>query len=154
MACPVQRALLIAVAGVAIGLAGNAVSPRHILLRASPKVAPADADFISLADAQPLWQSGAAFFLDARAPTDYATGHIAGAFNLPVGEFASHYSAVAALLTPDSTLVTYCDGLQCDLSHDLTQRLRQLGYQHVRILQNGWMVWRKAGLATSTGNQP
>jgi len=154
MARTIERALLIAVAGAALGLAGNVVSPRHIPYIAPPKVAPQPSDFIQLDDARQLWLASGAFFLDARAPADYAAGHVAGAYSLPAADFDARYQQVSDMLTLETPLVTYCDGLRCDLSHDITARLRQLGYKNVHILQNGWTVWRKAGLATTTGDQP
>ena len=149
-----QRALLIAVAGAALGLAVNTVSPRHIPIVAPPKAAPQPSDFVPLAEARQFWQSGTAFFLDARAPADYKAGHIAGAYNLPAEEFDGRYPETATMLTPESVIVTYCDGMECDLSHHLTERLRELGYQNVHILQNGWTAWRQAGWTTATGAKP
>jgi len=154
MARNLQRALVIACAGAVLGLAANLISPRRIPYITAPKVAPLPADFIPLAEAKQLWQAGATFFLDARAPADYATGHIAGAYNLPAEEFDARYPQIATMLTPDTAIVTYCDGLQCDLSHHLTARLRQLHYQNVRVLQNGWTAWHQAGFATTTGDKP
>ena len=147
-------ALLIAGAGAALGLAVNTVSPRRLPVIAPPKTAPQSTDFISLTDARQLWQAGAAFFLDARTPADYKDGHIAGAFNLPAEDFNAHYPEIATMLAPATVIVTYCDGLECDLSHQLTDRLRELGYRNVRILQNGWTAWRQAGLTTVTGVKP
>ena len=154
MARTIQRALVIACGGAALGLVANLALPHRIPFIAEPKVTRQPADFIALEDAKQLWQGGATFFLDARDPADYAAGHIAGAFNLPAEEFDAQYPQIATMLTPDTTIVTYCDGVQCDLSHNLTDRLRQLHYQNVRILQNGWTVWHQAGLAATTGNRP
>ena len=150
----IRRALLIAVVGAGMGLAHNAVSLRHIPYIAPPKVALATSDFISLDEAGQLWLASGGFFLDARTATNYAAGHITGAYNLPVEHFETYYPQVASLLTLESRLVVYCDGMLCDLSHDLMIRLRQLGYKRVHILQNGWTAWNEAGLTTSRGNQP
>ena len=150
----VQRALVIVLAGTVLGLAANAVSPRRIPYLTPPKSLPQARDTVTLKEAQDLWTSGKTFFLDARAPADYAAGHIAGAVNLPIEEFDDHYSQVAGMLTPDSPIVVYCDGLDCDLSHRLLIKLRELGYHHVRLLANGWTTWHTAGLPTHTGDQP
>jgi rhodanese-related sulfurtransferase len=155
-------AVLIAVASSALGLAVNAMrrdTDKEGNARRLPWVAPPPAallpqDQILLEEARALWSTGAGFFLDARAPVDYAAGHIAGAINLPVEAFPERYPQVAAFLTPDSPIVAYCNGVECDLSHDLALKLRQLGYKNVRILVNGWNVWSKAGLPISTGENP
>ena len=150
----IQRALLIVLGGSALGLVANAISPRGIPYITPPQPKLETQDTIPLPEARELWNSGAVFFLDARSPSDYAAGHIVNAFNLPVEEFDNHYAGVAAMLTPDSVLVVYCDGLQCDLSHKLMTKLRELGYRHVRVLVNGWTVWQTAGLPTHKGDQP
>jgi rhodanese-related sulfurtransferase len=145
-----------------VGLVANAVrwdvdkhgKPRRIAYLTPPKAPILPEDTLTLDAAKQLWESGTAFFLDARAPADYAAGHIAGAFNLPSEAFEDNYAKVAPMLIPDSPIVVYCDGAQCDLSHHLTERLRQLNFKNVHILINGWTVWRKAGLATAKGNQP
>jgi len=150
----VQRALVIVLAGAVLGLAANAVSPRRIPYLSPPKTPPPAQDTVTLKEAQDLWTGGTGFFLDARAAADYAAGHIAGAVSLPVEEFDDHYPQVAGMLTPDSTIVAYCDGQECDLSHRLMTRLHDLGYHHVRLLVNGWTAWHTAGLPAHTGDQP
>ena len=141
----VQRALLIVVASAGLGLAFNAISPKRIPYITPPKPVIAASEFIPLAEAFELWGSGAAFFLDARAPADYEAGHIAGAFNLPAESFHEHFMNVAPYLTPSSSIICYCDGVECDLSHHLAGMLRQQGYTNIHLLQNGWTVWRAAG---------
>jgi len=150
----VQRALVIVLAGAVLGLAANAVSPRRIPVLTPPKTPPPAQDTVTLKEAQDLWTGGTAFFLDARAPADYAAGHIAGAVSLPIEQFDDHYMQAAAMLTPDATIVAYCDGQDCDLSHRLMTKLHELGYHHVRLLVNGWTTWHTAGLPTHTGDQP
>ena len=150
----IQRAALIVLVGGALGLVANALSPSGIPYIAPPKPMLQVQDLIPLPEAQTLWSSGAAFFLDARSQADYAAGHIANAFNLPAEEFDERYPSVAGMFTPDSPIVVYCDGLQCDLSHRLMDRLRSLGYRHVRVLVNGWTVWQTARLPAHKGDQP
>jgi rhodanese-related sulfurtransferase len=149
-----QQATVILVGGVTLGLIANAVSPRRIPYIAPPKPAVAAKDIVTLEEARELWGTGAAFFLDARAPADFAAGHIANAFSLPAEAFEQHYDSVAPMLTPETPIVAYCDGVDCELSHHLADRLRQLGYKNVRVLVNGWTVWRGAGFPTQTGTAP
>ena len=150
----VQRSLLIVVASAAVGLAVNAVSPRRIPYITPPKPVVEPSVFIPLADAYKAWNSGGAIFLDARAPADYEAGHIANAFSLPTESFGEHFSQVAAFLAPESAIICYCDGVECDLSHHLADLLRQNGFNNIHILQNAWTEWSKAGYPTSTGTQP
>jgi len=149
-----RQAFIIVLAGTALGLAANAISPRRIPFLTQPKAPPQAADVVTLQQAQALWNSGTAFFLDARAPADYQAGHIAGALSLPIDDFDDHYPQVQPMLTPDTTIVAYCDGEDCDLSHRLMDRLRELGYHNVRLMVNGWTTWHTAGLLTHSGTQP
>ena len=111
-------------------------------------------DLIALADAKTLWETGATFFLDARAPADYAAGHIANALDVPVEQFDETFPQVAPMLAPDSSIVCYCDGVDCELSHRLVALLRQNGYANVRLIVNGWTEWRQAGYPTHAGEKP
>jgi rhodanese-related sulfurtransferase len=145
------QALGIVLFGIAAGLAGNLISPHGLPLIPPPKQTPKAEAFIALDQAKQLWHMGAAFFLDAREPADYAAGHIGNALNLPAQSFALHFGEIAPMLTPESPLVLYCDGQECDLSHRLAELLRQQGYTNLHILSNGWTAWRLAGLPTTPG---
>src|SRR5262245_46805872 len=148
-----RQAFLIVIIGAALGLLANSVSPRRIPLIPPPKAPPTPEGIVTLEQARSLWSTGTAFFLDARAPADYEAGHIAQAFNLPFESFADHFPPLAAMLTPVTPLVVYCDGVECELSQRLADQLRQLGYRDIRLLENGWTVWRKAGLPTEQGKR-
>ena len=150
---PPPQALILVLLGVGMGLAANQISPRGISLITPPEQAPAAGEFIALDQAKQLWHRGAAVFLDAREPADYAAGHIGNALNLPAQSFAQHFGEVAPILTPDAELVLYCDGKECELSHRLAQSLRQQGYANLHILSNGWTAWRQARLPTTSGGQ-
>ena len=146
------QAMVLVLVSTTMGLLVNTVSPKRIPVIQPPKPQLRDQDKIPLAEAKKLWDSGAAFFLDARAPADYAAGHIALAHSLPVEQFDQSFPKVAAVLSPDSEIVVYCDGDQCDLSHRLMALLRERGgYTNVRVLVNGWTTWRKAGFPTQKG---
>lgn len=126
------RALGVVLLGIGVGLAGNQLSLRGLPLITPPKpVQPAEA-YLSLERAKLLWQGGAALFLDAREPADYAAGHIGNALNLPAQSFAQHFGAIAPLLSPETELVLYCDGVECELSHRLQASLRE-GDIRIRI---------------------
>jgi rhodanese-related sulfurtransferase len=147
----VQRALLIVLLGAGIGLLTNALAPNGIPLITPPKQVPKQSEFIPLEKAHELWSSGGALFFDARKPDDFQEGHIANALSLPVEEFQEHYPKVAPMLAPDSAIVAYCNGKECELSHRLATELRQLGYTNVHILYNGWTAWKEAGFPVESG---
>jgi rhodanese-related sulfurtransferase len=149
-----KQACVIMLLGAAVGLLGNHASPRGIPLITPPeRVVKAD-EFIALDQAKELWHGGAALFLDAREPADYASGHIANALNLPAQSFEQHFGEIAPMLSHESPMVLYCDGKECELSHHLQNSLAQLGYTNTHLLFNGWTAWRQAGLPTARSAQP
>ena len=152
MAKVLLRAFLILLLGTGLGLLTNALSPRGIPLITPPKQAPKVDEFIPLPKAHELWSSGNGFFLDARKPADFEAGHIPNALNLPVEEFQDYYaSKFSMMLAPDSPIVAYCDGTECELSHHLADQLRQAGHTNVHILYNGWTAWKSAGYPVESG---
>lgn len=101
---------------------------------------------ISLEDAKKLFLQHAAVFIDARPEEDFEKGHIKGAKNLPWHDVDRKFMAVMGNIPDDATIITYCDGKACELSHHLAIFLIDAGFNHVRILTNGWTRWRDADL--------
>jgi len=106
---------------------------------------------IELAQASQLFEEGGAIFVDARSESQYAHGHIRGALNLPWQEVDRDFIEVTGQLEGQKTIVTYCDGETCDLSHELALFLKEMGFDNVRVLVNGWTMWQQAGLPTQMG---
>jgi rhodanese-related sulfurtransferase len=136
----------------AIGLAANRWRPDPLALPGdwSAETRLGDAAgaglAISLEEARRLYADGAAVFLDARPANQYAQGHIRGALGLPWQEVDRYFMEVAERLDPGQTVITYCDGETCDLSHELALFLKDMGFADVHVLVNGWSMWREAGL--------
>jgi len=84
--------------------------------------------------------------VDARSESLYREGHIQGALNIPWQEVDRYFVEVMERLDPEKTIITYCDGETCELSHELALFLQEMGFQSVRVLVNGWTVWKEAGL--------
>lgn len=100
---------------------------------------------ISLPEAYQAFTSGQAFFLDARAMEEYEQGHIKGALGVPWAEVSGGARESYDFLPKEAMIITYCDGIDCPLSSDLARRLQQEGYSNVRVLMDGWSLWKNAG---------
>ncbi len=154
----IRQLSLIVLAAVAIALISNHFRPASLPLIGdwSPEarlMSPSGRQMaITLDDAKNLHQSMGAVFMDARPQEEFTKGHIQGAISLPWHEAEQRVMDVTANLTNDAVIVTYCDGDTCDLSKDLALFLENLGFTNVRVLVNGWTVWRNAGLPVVTGN--
>lgn len=107
---------------------------------------------ISLEEAERLFSSGRAIFLDARSSGLYGEGHIKGAKNLPWQSFEEFVDKVIPDISQDAQIVTYCDGENCSLSEDLARELSLMGYKKVRVLVNGWTIWTEKGLPVEKGS--
>ena len=147
-----QAALLILIAtGLALGV--NAWHPRGLDLLATPPSGAASTDplQISLEEAAGHHAARTAVFVDARSPADYAAGHIQGAVSGPDQEFDRWIEGFIAATEPDTVIVAYCEGAQCELSHSLVTKLTDLGYTNARYVVDGWGRWKAQGLPVETG---
>ena len=107
---------------------------------------------ISLIAAKKLFFQHAAVFIDARPKEDFEKGHIKGAKSLPWRDIDQRFMAVTGNLSLDATIIAYCDGEACELSHHLANFLIDAGFNHVKVLVNGWTKWRNANLPVETKN--
>jgi rhodanese-related sulfurtransferase len=107
---------------------------------------------ISLEEAEKLFFTHAAVFVDARPVEDYARGRIEGARSLPWQNVDIDFINVTSDIALDTPIVTYCDGETCELSHDLALFLRDAGFHNAQVLVNGWTLWQQAGLPTESGS--
>ncbi len=138
-------------------LAVNAIRPDGIALIPKPEAEHAvvlesgERIDIPLEAARQGWEAGEVQFLDSRPASQYAEGHIEGAISLPWLSFDQHADRVLPVLRENATLITYCDGVNCSLSKDLAKVLIDFGFPEVRVLVDGWSVWKEAGLPTESG---
>jgi cytochrome c oxidase cbb3-type subunit 3/ubiquinol-cytochrome c reductase cytochrome c subunit len=87
--------------------------------------------------------------LDARAPTDYALEHIAGAVSVPFYDPDPYVPK----LPKDAWLVCYCSCPSAE-SGQLCQKLFDKGFKKVTVLEEGLGVWKARKYPTHTGAQP
>jgi rhodanese-related sulfurtransferase len=82
--------------------------------------------------------------IDALSALSYNTSHLPGAINIT----PEWVDARAPKLIPDldADVVVYCSGAMCDSSTVVANRLRELGYRHVRHYVEGKRDWQAAGL--------
>ena len=103
---------------------------------------------IPFREAKEKFFAGNAFFIDARPEALYREGHIQGSRSLPFEAFDQLADEVLIDLPGDTLIITYCDGEKCTLSAELAQKLKQIGFENVRVLFNGWTVWKEHQLPT------
>lgn len=87
--------------------------------------------------------------LDARAPSDYTSEHIAGAVSVPFYDPAPYFDR----LPKNAWLVCYCACPHAE-SRELATKLVAAGFKHVTVLDEGLGTWKQKGYGVSTGTQP
>ncbi|MHB1490320.1 thiosulfate sulfurtransferase GlpE [mine drainage metagenome] len=85
-------------------------------------------------------RAGQVVLVDVRPPSEFAAGHVEGAVNIPVADLAARMVELPA----DANVVAYCRGPYCVMAATAVTRLRDSGYQAVR-LEGGYPQWRDAG---------
>jgi cytochrome c oxidase cbb3-type subunit 3/ubiquinol-cytochrome c reductase cytochrome c subunit len=121
----------------------NPRGPEPVGFRTSPATTPAD-----LVKAQ-LDRGAKMALLDARAPSDYSTEHIAGAVSVPFYDPEPYVNA----LPRDAWLVCYCACPHAE-SGTLAKKLVDKGFTKVTVLDEGLGVWRSKKYGTRTGWDP
>jgi 3-mercaptopyruvate sulfurtransferase SseA len=158
-----RQAMLVAIAGAATGLAGNALSPRpaplgrpvHAAAEAgagSCEVEPAGEPVlrVGVEEAKALCAACAAAFVDARGARDFAAGHVTGAIHLPPVGHAEEAAALSSLLA-HPTVVVYDGDASCRLAEGVARRIRGRGHGDVRVLTGSWSAWLAAGGPGTSG---
>lgn len=71
----------------------------------------------------------------------YDKGHVATAISIPDSQF----NKLTDQLPQDKnkTLVFYCGGLKCPLSHKSAKKAIDLGYTNVKVFSAGYPAWKK-----------
>lgn len=116
------------------------------------KAATGDGMVMPLDKAVAFYDAQEAVFVDARPPELYAEGHIPGALNVPWQQVNDFLDAFFKKVADTKTIViAYCDGEACSLSEELALMLRDMGYENVKVLINGWTVWTQNGYPTEQG---
>lgn len=82
--------------------------------------------------------------------TKHVQGYIPTSISLPDSEFEKK---AADLLPKDknTTLVFYCEGPECKLSHNSAKKAEKLGYKNVKVFPGGFPEWVKAGNVPAIG---
>ncbi len=87
--------------------------------------------------------------LDARAPSDYSYGHIAGAVSVPFYGVDPYVSK----LPRNTWLVCYCSCPHAE-SGELASALEKKGFKKVTVIAEGLGFWKAKGFPTKKGDKP
>ena len=65
--------------------------------------------------------------------------------SLPYDAEAIDFENVIMLLTPEQPILTYCSGLECDESFELSLSLIEQGFTNIVLFAGGFNAWDGAG---------
>lgn len=99
---------------------------------------------VTIDKALKLMEEGA-LIIDARSEEDFKNNHLQNAINIPVKNFDNYVDKVFGLPT-DTLIVIYCEGIHCNLSHQLAEKLLNFGFQKVYVMVEGIEGWGKRNL--------
>jgi rhodanese-related sulfurtransferase len=147
-----SRRLLLETVGIvavatAMGLVFNAASPAGIALTRPLPLTDLDPRYLTAEETRARYDAGQTVFLDARNRKEFATGHIAGALNLPAEKFELEFVELMNRLPlpREVDLIVYCRALGCGESRTVAGKLPPLGFSRVRIFADGWREWKARG---------
>ncbi len=153
----IREAAVLFVIAVIVAIIVNALRPDGIpffgFTPASPKKQQSTIQEITLSTAYELYLKNKVVFVDARDPFSFEEGHIAGAINIYPDEVNIGTPKLKKIMSPDSVVVTYCDGPRCPLSKETAQGLLLQGVPVVKVLVDGWALWSNAGYPVAKGNK-
>jgi rhodanese-related sulfurtransferase len=108
---------------------------------------------ITAAQAKTLFDRGTLFF-DARRSSAYREAHIRGARSISVWESDADQKVKSFLdegRDPNSPIVVYCSGGDCEDSHELAQKLWGVTFDNMYVYKDGFPDWQKRGWPVETG---
>lgn len=129
-----------------IALVGDWDTQKGVIsARSKDDVVVREREIVDIQTVKRLYDRGDAVFLDARSADAFTAGHIPGAVSMPVGEAMEMLAAFSKEHPPDTHLVTYCSGRQCDEGHRLSELLTDFGYTTVQVFVDGFPAWKEQG---------
>ena len=143
------------------GAAANAVRPAARKLSWVMRVTPPAKDpaqlFLEIPSdtAVQLYRAGV-LFIDARRSSTYEQGHIERALSIPVWENDVD-ERIAALqargLQPDTPIVIYCSGGQCEDAVHLAAKLA-MAFYNIYLYKDGFPDWQRRNRPVTRGKKP
>ena len=96
---------------------------------------------IAVADARARFDAGSAIFIDMRAGSDYAAGHIPGALTITSRDLETRLQT----LPEGAVIIAYGDATRPDSGQRGAQIFMELGYPTVIAMEGGFQDWQAAG---------
>lgn len=103
-----------------------------------------DADFVAQHAVIPIKKD--VLIIDSRPSRKYDKGHIVPSINISDSQFDKHTDMLPE--DKSATLIFYCGGLKCPLSHKSARKAEALGYTNAHVYAAGFPDWESQGHTT------
>jgi rhodanese-related sulfurtransferase len=144
----VCRALMMVLIFAFIGMLSNLLSGKPVDWRYVPPeemlLAGVKVQLIDAKAAHKYSHDSSTVFVDSRECRDYAKSHVKGAICLPPDDVEQRFLSVEPLIPPESRVILYCYGPECDMAEKVGTFLAQQGYKNMMIMSSGFNAWEKA----------
>jgi rhodanese-related sulfurtransferase len=142
------RALLIGMVFASVGVVANLAADNPVPWVYAPPsevvLAGVTVSLIDEREAAKFLDDPATVFVDSRKCLDYAKAHVRGALCLPPDDVEQRFPSVEPLVPPESRVILYCYGPECDMAEKVGVFLAQMGYRNLLIMSSGFPAWLKA----------
>jgi rhodanese-related sulfurtransferase len=81
-------------------------------------------------------------WIDARPEDAFQAGHIPGALDLNRDNWEAALPHLFELYSPGKIVIVYCS-TGCTASQEIADRIRNLGFEQVKVLEGGFEAWQK-----------
>lgn len=98
---------------------------------------------VTYKEAKRIYTAGSGLFVDARGLKFYKKGTILGAISMPIDRFNRLKRLLPA--NKGSKLVLFCNGIKCNKSVNLAEKIVKLGYSRVLVFREGYPKWHEMG---------
>jgi rhodanese-related sulfurtransferase len=95
-----------------------------------------------------LAESNPPVLLDVRAGSEFETGHIPGAYHVPLDEVSKHAPALASTLAKTDVVLVCMSGGRAQQAHE---KLAAAGLSGASVLTGGMNAWQAAGGSVKAG---
>jgi rhodanese-related sulfurtransferase len=82
-------------------------------------------------------------WIDARDENTFEIAHVPGALNINRINWNLTLPSLFAVYVPGKNVIVYCSP-DCSESEEIAARIRELGFEHVFVLEGGYAAWKQA----------
>lgn len=107
---------------------------------------------ISIDEALNYINSFSPLVIDARTEKNFMGGKIKDAINIYPQNLDKYIDFIFAL-PKDTLIIIYCEGIHCNLSHQLAEKLLNFGFSNLNIMYEGIEGWQKRNLPVISDEQ-